>query len=476
MSDEFQSILDRSKGGDQAASEELFTRYVERLTRMARARISPQLARRIDPEDVVHSAYRSFFVRLRENQFELDESLDLWKLLVKIVQHKLARASRHHRAQRRSYKREQGLSDLVSLSRNEPDVDEVVIFNEQVALLLGHFTGQTRHIIELKLQGYLHQEIADQLGCSEKTVRRALVRVREWFKSDRAETGADSNSKAEQPEPSETDPDFVSDSDYLIQQFVGQGGYGRVYRALDRRTGETVAVKFLKKRFLNDREVISLFLKEAEAAAEFDTPGIVPFLASGRTSHGQLFLVMKFIEGQHLGEWSELNPNRWPEIRSIISKAAAVLECVHLQGILHLDIKPPNLLIDLEGQVWLTDFGMAQFRDAAPDRLRGTLPHLAPEQIEPAFGPVSRRTDYYGLGTVLFQLLTGRDLIQSDTVGECFAQVLRERTDREIECRLPPDIPPELSRLCCALLQRDPESRLCSFEEVRLILRDTTND
>ncbi|MDZ4820837.1 MAG: ECF-type sigma factor [Planctomycetota bacterium] len=118
-------LVQRYQSGDQQAAEELFARYVDRLTRLARARLSPQLATRTDAEDIVFSAYRSFFVRARDGRFTLARSGELWKLLVSMTMHKLYRQARHHRAGRRAIQAEIAVNEDVLLGR-EPDPAEAI--------------------------------------------------------------------------------------------------------------------------------------------------------------------------------------------------------------------------------------------------------------------------------------------------------------------------------------------------------------
>lgn len=182
-------LLARCAAGDSLAEEALFERYLVRLTLLARARLSRQLAARVDPEDIVLSAYRSFFLAAREQRFELRYSGDLWRLLVKITLRKVCDQAEHHAAQRRSVKREQVPESaaptawLEAIAR-DPAPAEVAQAIEELERLLAALPQLGGKIVQLRLQGFRQDEIAEQLGCAERTVRRWLERAGEVLGSD----------------------------------------------------------------------------------------------------------------------------------------------------------------------------------------------------------------------------------------------------------------------------------------------------
>ena len=186
-------LFARCLAGDSLAETQLFERYVVRLTMLARSRLSQRLASRVDPEDIVLSAYRSFFLAARENRFDLRHSGDLWRLLVKITLAKVCDQAERHQAQRRDVAREQRANDdsensqpwLVALSR-DPSPEEVSQAIEMMEQLLAALPPLAGQIVQLRLQGYRQDEIAEQLDCAERTVRRWLERAGEWLTSAQA--------------------------------------------------------------------------------------------------------------------------------------------------------------------------------------------------------------------------------------------------------------------------------------------------
>jgi RNA polymerase sigma-70 factor (ECF subfamily) len=185
MADEMSMrLLAQWRDGSQQAAEELFRRYVDRLMGLARSRLSEKLARRIDPEDVVQSAYRSFFVGAREGRFELERGGDLWRLLVAITLHKLQDQVDRHTAGKRSVASEQGLGSLpgmppVPLLSREPSPLEALTLWDEVEQMLSRLDPMARQVFELRLQGHGLAEIAAALPCSERTVIRVLKRIKQ---------------------------------------------------------------------------------------------------------------------------------------------------------------------------------------------------------------------------------------------------------------------------------------------------------
>lgn len=177
-------LLLRSRDGDEDASREIFERYLARLTALARSRLAPRLAGRTDPEDIVLSAYRSFFVGARDGRFVLQRSGDLWRLLVSITLHKLYRQVKRHSAESRDVQREKMLEEAHALSR-EPTVDEAVALADELEAILKPLDPLLRRVLELRLQGQSLEEIAAITMRSERTVRRSLAELREAIASRR---------------------------------------------------------------------------------------------------------------------------------------------------------------------------------------------------------------------------------------------------------------------------------------------------
>jgi RNA polymerase sigma factor (sigma-70 family) len=184
-------LLARWQTGDQQAAGELFGRYAQRLVALARGRLSTPLSRRIDPEDVVQSAYRSFFADVREGRFDFRGGDQLWQLLVVITLHKLQEQVQRSSAQKRALSRERPLGDAQSLRSlaahvraHQPSPVEAVALVEEVEHLMRQLGPLQRRMLELRLQGHSVDEIATATGRTERTVRRVLDQVKAMLRPE----------------------------------------------------------------------------------------------------------------------------------------------------------------------------------------------------------------------------------------------------------------------------------------------------
>ncbi len=187
-------LVARWRDGDEAAAGELFHRYAERLIALARSRLSERLARHVDPEDVVQSAYRSFFTGARAGRYVLARDGDLWRLLVAITLHKLQHQVERHTAGKRNPARAcpAGPRDnLLGLEAEVPDREptpaEAAALADTLEQLFRGLEPVERRMVELRLQGWRLEEIAAQLQRSERTVRRLLERVKERLRTQKDE-------------------------------------------------------------------------------------------------------------------------------------------------------------------------------------------------------------------------------------------------------------------------------------------------
>jgi RNA polymerase sigma-70 factor (ECF subfamily) len=195
MHDSFPEFLARLRAGDSAAASELFQRFAHQLINLARRQFGAGLRHKVDPEDVVQSAYKSFFARFGEGKLEAVSWNSLWGLLTLITLRKCAERVAYHRAQRRDAAREVSTPPgpeeagpwLEALSR-EPTPPEAALLNEAVEQLLAGLDEDERQIVELSLQGHTTQEISERLGQPERTVRRMRERVRNRL--ERAQGGS----------------------------------------------------------------------------------------------------------------------------------------------------------------------------------------------------------------------------------------------------------------------------------------------
>ncbi len=178
-------LLEEWRQGNEQAAEEIFQRYVERLIALARSRLSAKLSRRLDPEDVVQSAYRSFFRQARDDRYALRRSGDLWRLLAAITLNKLHGQIEYHTAQKRAVDQEENAPADRSLFSVRPDAvargpspSEALAVVEELEEVMRGLDAVHRRILELRLQGQSVEEIAEDVQRSERTVRRVLEKVK----------------------------------------------------------------------------------------------------------------------------------------------------------------------------------------------------------------------------------------------------------------------------------------------------------
>jgi serine/threonine-protein kinase len=225
-----------------------------------------------------------------------------------------------------------------------------------------------------------------------------------------------------------------------------------------------VALKVIGLGQLATTEHLKRFRLEAQAAARLDHPCIVPIYEVGERE-GSCYFSMKFIDGGQLDEVARREPMSPRNAAELIAKLARTVHHAHEHGILHRDIKPSNILIDTNGKPHLTDFGLARLVEGESTLTRtmdvlGTPSYMSPEQAVGNNAAVSSVTDVYGLGAVLYQLLTGQPPFAGGTTYDTIKLVLD--TEPRQPRLLNPKIDRDLSTICLECLEKDPKRRYSS--------------
>ena len=259
--------------------------------------------------------------------------------------------------------------------------------------------------------------------------------------------------------------------DFVVRQMIGSGRMGKVYRAWQRSLEREVAIKFLRKSFLNDADAIERFILEARIVAQLRHPNILAVHGLGRTPYGGYFMVLDLVHGPDLAKLAAQQPVDVEQAIRWMVTAADALAHAHQRGIIHCDLKPANLLLDEDGRLLVADFGLARTWNTAatqPHEVAGTAPFMAPEQIEPSFGSIGPWTDVYALGAVLYTLLTGRPPYEGGTLADILAHIVAARMPPGVELR--PDVPREVADLCLRCLQKDAASRYQDMRQLNKAL------
>jgi TolB-like protein/Tfp pilus assembly protein PilF len=252
--------------------------------------------------------------------------------------------------------------------------------------------------------------------------------------------------------------------DYELLEEVGRGGQGVVFRARQKSLNRTVALKVISLGQWASKAHLKRFRLEAEAAARLEHPGIVPIHEVGERD-GSCYFSMKFIEGGQLDEVARREPMPIRRSVELIAKVARTVHYAHEHGILHRDIKPGNILLDAKGEPHLTDFGLARLVESESSvthtlEVLGTPSYMAPEQAVGNNAAVSSVTDVYGLGAVLYELLTGQPPFAGGTTYETIKLLLD--TEPRQPRLLNPKIDNDLSTICLKCLEKDPKRRYSS--------------
>ncbi len=252
---------------------------------------------------------------------------------------------------------------------------------------------------------------------------------------------------------------------YRLEELLGQGGMGEVWRGFDQRLRRTVAVKILPLGVGADVEGLARFRREAEIAARLDHPGITTVFDIDEHrdgAHQRLFMVMELLRGRDLQQLITGHRTGLPieQVTDLARQALDALACAHEDGVVHRDIKPANLFLLDRGTLKICDFGIARLAGAtkltATGSIAGTPVYMAPEQIRG--GGVDCRTDLYALGCVLYQLLTGATWVDSAAgVGAVLYQHLEQAPVPPRTVR--PEVPRQLDALVMALLAKNPDDR-----------------
>jgi serine/threonine-protein kinase len=262
---------------------------------------------------------------------------------------------------------------------------------------------------------------------------------------------------------------------YELQEPIGRGGMATIYRAVDLRMGRVVAVKILREVYSNDPKFVTRFQREARSASLLQHPNIVQVFDYGHSGE-TYYIVMEFIEGTDLRAYLKRQGRLTNERAIVIAHDVALgLGAAHKRGIVHRDVKPQNILLNDEGLVKLTDFGIASvYKEADAERLTttgmtlGTVQYYAPEQAQGEV--VTPSADIYALGIVMYEMLAGRTPFDGDTPVAVAMRHIQDLPDPP--SRYNPNIAPMLERIILRCLEKDPRDRYRDGDTLALALEN----
>jgi Tol biopolymer transport system component len=270
---------------------------------------------------------------------------------------------------------------------------------------------------------------------------------------------------------------------YEITTLLGKGGMGEVYRARDSKLGRDVAIKILPADFAGDADRLGRFEREARLLASLNHPNIGAIYDLAESS-GTKFFVLELVPGETLADVVARGPVSVDEALTICRQIAEALEAAHENAIIHRDLKPANIKLTPDGKVKVLDFGLGKVSEnhasslsqsptlmtghaSVPGVILGTAAYMSPEQARGK--DVDRRADIWSFGCVAFELLTGRQAFEGETVTDLFASIVRAEPDWNA---LPVALPDSVRLVLRRCLQKDTRRRLQHIGEARIAMDD----
>jgi serine/threonine-protein kinase len=265
-------------------------------------------------------------------------------------------------------------------------------------------------------------------------------------------------------------PDGEPFGKYRLLEERGRGGMGVVFRAWDTDLERCVALKMILQSRLASEDDVRRFYTEARSAAKLRHPNIVGIHEVGEIA-GQPYFAMDYVGGPGLNETLADGPLDTGRAALLVATVARAVHYLHEHGVIHRDLKPSNILLDEDGQPFVTDFGLVKLLSDSPDDGRtrtgaivGTASYMAPEQAAARSKDISPKSDVYSLGAILYELLSGRPPFRRDNPLDTLVDVLEG--EPTLLCRLRPDVPRELEIICFKCLEKDPDHRYASAAEL----------
>ena len=287
-----------------------------------------------------------------------------------------------------------------------------------------------------------------------------------------------------QRQPEARIPDVIAH--YKILKLLGAGGMGEVFLAEDCRLGRKVALKLLPEAWAKDRNRRQRFLTEARASSSLNHPNVCVTHEVGETAEGQPYLTMEFLEGGTLDKRVAVRPLTVIEVVNVAIQIADALEAAFARGVVHRDLKPGNISVNDRGLVKVLDFGLAKIlteesrlepgatprHETQTGAILGTPAYMSPEQASGA--GVDHRSDLFSLGSVLYELLTGRRPFTGANVAEIIQRIISAQPDAI--ARFNYEVPAELERIVRKLMEKEATRRFQTPADLLVDLRNFRRD
>ncbi|MEO8497471.1 MAG: serine/threonine-protein kinase, partial [Planctomycetota bacterium] len=318
-------------------------------------------------------------------------------------------------------------------------------------LIFGECRGRSRQGMRPDLA-----ELVRRFPHLERRLRRQLE-IASWFE----DVGGNAPHAVDEDSASETDAEAIRFGDYELFDEIARGGMGVIYRARHRKLKRIVALKMIRPERLMRASDLRRFKNETRIIAKLDHPHIIPILHVDRFD-GIHFFTMRMIEGRDLESRRTEYLNDLPRAARLVAAVAAAIHYAHQHGVLHRDLKPSNVLVDESGEPFVVDFGLARHLSEAndlalSDEFVGTPAYAAPELLQENAPPPSVAADVYGLGAILYVLLTGQPPYTGRNSFEVWNKI--RDNDPQLPRTLNVRVDPDLEAICLRALEKTPAAR-----------------
>jgi tetratricopeptide (TPR) repeat protein len=264
---------------------------------------------------------------------------------------------------------------------------------------------------------------------------------------------------------------------YRVERFLGSGGMGIVYLARHQALGRTAALKLLRYGGNENPDHRARLEREAAAAAKCQHPNLVQIFDIGEFD-GELYFALEYVEGGTLEKFLAGRPQSAREAAALAETLARAIDYVHRQGVIHRDLKPANVLMTIDGQPKIADFGLARLENRSTrtedGAMVGTFAYMAPEQANSGSGKIGAWTDIHAIGIILYEALTGRTPYRGVTIEDTLRKILFEDLIRP--STLQPEVPRDLEAICLKCLEKSPDHRYATAVELAEDLRRFLED
>ena len=350
-------LLRRYLAGSKSAAFDLYMRYQNRLIGLASKQLLDAVKSKVDAEDISQETFQVFFELANRHEIRWQKRGDLWHLLAGIAINKVKQKLSHYSVEKRSLFKE----TQISLNGADIDLADQDAVATELAELVEHILISekplTKSIVELRLAGFNQKQIAEKTGRSTRTIRRLLESLQAKLISENefgiAGFFQTSSATADKSLDQVTQASY---KDFHLLRMIGQGSFSKVYLAKQICTGSLFAVKAIKKKWLSDSVAHHTFQREAQLLMQLKHPNIVTCFGVGSLPNGGSFLLLEYVEGLLLEEAIQMGSVA--QLTAWSNQLTDAVQTIHANKVIHGDLCLRNVMVDLNNQIRILDFGL----------------------------------------------------------------------------------------------------------------------